>query len=245
MKRLREKLLVLAFIYMAALTLLPANQAIPVAGDDWKIPDVGMEFVWISDLDCWVGKYEVTNGEYRKFKPDHDSGSYESKSLNGDRQPVAFVTCEDASEYAKWLTGREQQAGRLPAGYRYRLPSGNEWTKFCLCGDNRLYPWGDQMPPKYGNYSGREAGGQWGRIAGYNDGFPVSCPVEQSGMNEWGLYGVGGNVWECTVKQGTDTLEGWRGASWGNNLPVSMQSLCLIANFAAFRYGGFRLILAR
>ena len=171
----------------------------PVSGSDWKIPDIGMEFIWIKALNCWVGKYEVTNGEYRKFKADHDSKDFEGLSLNGNRQPVVLVNYMDVTRYAKWLTEREQKAGRVPSGYCYHLPSEKEWIIFCQCGDNREYPWGNLIPPKYGNYHGQEGAGSYDKIFGYNDGFPVSCPVEKSGENDWGLYGVGGNVWEwCT-----------------------------------------------
>ena len=247
MKRLLEKLLVSALAFVLSLTLLAAEQERPVAGADWKVPEIGMEFVWIKAMECWVGKYEVTNGEYRKFKPDHDSKSYEKQSLNGDRQPVVFVSYEDITGYAQWLTAREQKAGRLPDGYCYRLPSRDEWTTFCQCGDGRLYPWGNSLPPTYGNYSGREAdGGEWARIGGYKDDFPVSCPVEKSGRNDWGLFGVGGNAWECTVKSEPElSFDAWRGASWGNNLPVSLQSRCRFVCFDPSRYCGFRLILSR
>lgn len=207
----------------------------PVVGNDWKIPDIGIEFVWIKALNCWVGKYEVTNGEYRKLIPNHDSKSYEGNSMNGDRQPVVYVNFDDAAKYAAWLTERERKAGRLPADYRYRLPAKNEWTTFCLCGDNREYPWGKSMPPKYGNYSVND------------DGFTVTCPVEKSGMNDWGLYGVGGNAAECTVKSGADlSFAGWRGGSWFADDSNSMRSLYSHNRSESVRInlGGFRLVLA-
>ncbi len=28
----------------------------PMAGKDWTVPDVGMEFIWIPAMKCWVGK---------------------------------------------------------------------------------------------------------------------------------------------------------------------------------------------
>lgn len=59
-----------------------------------------MAFVWIPSLKIWVGKYEVTNGEYRKMKPSHDSKAYEGHSLNGDRQPVVYMNFDDAKEFA-------------------------------------------------------------------------------------------------------------------------------------------------
>ena len=205
----------------------------PVLGNDWAIPDIGMEFVWIKALDCWVGKYEVTNGEYRKYKADHDSKDY----FNGNRQPVVYVNYDNATEYAKWLTERERKA--IPAGYIYRLPTEKEWTTFCQCGDNREYPWGNEWPPKYGNY---------GSMVGYYDDFFETCPVENSGKNDWGLYGVGGNVWECTIKSSSDlSFDAWRGASWCNDYPGDLRS-AYHGVYSALDRGnviGFRLVLSR
>jgi formylglycine-generating enzyme required for sulfatase activity len=211
-------------------------EARPVDGKDWTVPDIRMEFIWIKSLSSWVGKYEVTNGEYRKFKPAHDSKSSGNNSLNDDRQPVTFVNYGDATEYAKWLTETERKSGRLPAGYSYRLPTNTEWTTFCQCGDNREYPWGSSMPPKYGNYG----------LDGYYDSFTATCPVEQSGRNDWGQYGVGGNVWECTVKSSTDlSFDAWRGASWQDSLLANLRSSYRLDNNALGRYSdrGFRLVL--
>jgi formylglycine-generating enzyme required for sulfatase activity len=213
----------------------------------FKVPEIGMEFVWIKALDCWVGKYEVTNDEYRRFRPAHDSKSFGKNALNGGRQPVVYVNFDDATEYAKWLNTQERKAGRLPAGYRYRLPSKNEWTAFAQCGVNRKFPWGDSMPPQYGNYQGQEGVAEFSKILSYNDGFPVTCPVENSGKNEWGLYGVGGNVWECTVKSDSDlAFDAWRGASWSYSSPEYLRTTSPGVNSASNRTygGGFRLVLA-
>jgi tetratricopeptide (TPR) repeat protein len=210
-----------------------------------KIPDTGMEFVWVKALDCWVGKYEVTNEEYRKFKPKHDSKSFGKHSLNSDRQPAVYVNFDDAGEYAKWLNQREQKANRIPPGYRYRLPTRQEWTAFSQCGDDRIYPWGDSMPPKYGNYSGQESASD-NKIDGYNDSFPVTCPVEHSGRNEWGVYGVGGNVWECTVKSASDlSFDAWRGASWSYSIADCLTCTAPGVSSPSYRIHGFgfRLVL--
>jgi len=67
---------------------VPATKAVePVEGQNWTSPATGMEFVWIEQMGLWVGKFEVTNGEYRRKEPRHDSRSYGSRSLNHDRQP--------------------------------------------------------------------------------------------------------------------------------------------------------------
>ena len=142
----------------------PASAKPPAVGKNWTIPDVGMEFVWVEALKLHVATYEVTNGEYLKKDPQHDSQEFSGHSLNGDRQPVVFVSFEDATAYAAWLTERERAAGRLPAGWRYRLPTGDEWLAFAKCGDDREYPWGNEPLPKYGNYHDESGAGGWGKL---------------------------------------------------------------------------------
>lgn len=65
--------------------------------------------------DFYMGKYEVTNGEYRKFKSGHDSKDYEGHSLNSDDQPAVYVSWDDAIAFARWLSDK--------TGKRYRLPT--------------------------------------------------------------------------------------------------------------------------
>lgn len=182
----------------------------PVEGRDWKSPSTGMEFVWVPALKMWVGKYEVTNGEYRRWKPDHNSGEYKGYSLNGDRQPVVRVNFDDAKAYADWLT---QQDRPYLGGARYRLPTEREFMTYCQCGAGREYPWGNNWPPRSGqagNYDDEAEIDPW-RIEGYRDGHVVACDVEKSWENPWGLFGVGGNVWEVCASDKTQTRLG-RGA---------------------------------
>jgi len=219
----------------------------PVPDRWWAVWDVGLEFVWISALECWVGRYEVTNAQYRKFRPDHNSPEYEGYSLDGPDQPVTFEHCEDAVAFAAWLTERERRAGRLPQGFRYRLPTGKEWLCFAQCGDSRTYPWGaDLPPPGEWNYHGQEGAAEdKERLSDHNDGYPVTCQVEESGRNDWGLYGVGGNAWECT----SDKIESHhtlRGASWRHADPDDLR--CAVRHYdpSAPQYRvGCRLVLGR
>ncbi len=177
-------------------------------------PAVKMEFVWIAEIECWVGKYELTNEEYRQYVEEHDSGSYKDVSLNSDRQPVVEVSFHDVAMFAKWLAGKAQAAGQLPSGFTVRLPTDEEWTTFASCGGGREYCWGNAWPPRYGNYETHRYLDQW---EGYSDGFIASCPVERSGRNDWGLYGVGGNVyeWVGAMEVGPGLVErNIRGGSW-------------------------------
>jgi formylglycine-generating enzyme required for sulfatase activity len=229
----------------------PGAVAVPETGKDWTVPEIGMEFVWIRQLNLWVGKYEVTNGEYRRKEPRHDSKAFENHTLNGDRQPVVEVNWDDAVAYAAWLTERERAAGRLPAGMRYRLPTENEFLAYAQCGDGREYPWGSHWPPRNGqagNYSGQESAWR-DRVLGYNDGHPVTCNVEESWTNPWGLYGVGGNVWEICARDAVpgQSFGAWRGASWRDSIRSYAECFlrfdCVASNQC--EGNGFRVVLSR
>ena len=220
----------------------------PVEGQAWTSPAAGMQFVWIPALKLWVGKFEVTNGEYRKQVPDHDSKDYKGHSLNGDRQPVVYVNFDDAKAYAAWLTERDKD--RL-GGIRYRVISEQEWQAAAQCGDGREYPWGNAMPPKWGNYCGQEMAGisaKGNMIPGYTDGFAVTCPVEKSGVNDWELYGMGGNAWECCASDASGSAFGaWRGASWYYYDPDGLRCAYRLDFDGSHRISnrGFRLALSR
>ena len=240
-----------AELHAATPTTAPAASTQPAdSRRDFSL-DLGggvlLEFVWVEQLSMWVGKYEVTNAEYRRFKPDYDCKDYKGRSLNGDRQPAVYVNFDDAKAFIAWIN--QTQRDLLPPGFKVRLPSEAEWLKYAQCGDGREYPWGNQWPPKFGNYCGQETRGFAGdMIAGFDDGSPVTCNVELSGKNEWGLFGVGGNVWESCAADSTGVPFGaWRGGCWRHELPQFLR--CSFRNECpgSFRdYNvGCRLVMSR
>jgi serine/threonine protein kinase len=225
----------------------------PIAKQPWLSPSTGMAFVWIEALGIWVGKYEVTNAEYRKMEAGHSSGDYQSHDLNGDRQPVVLINFDDATAYAARLTQQDRARGALSSNQRYRLPSEAEWQGFAECGDGRKYPWGDTWPPrtgKAGNYCDETTlhSHSIRVVGGYRDGHAVSCDVAESWANPWGLYGVGGNVWEICAKDASGVSFGaWRGASWRDYHEVYLRCsyrYCLGGSPRSSDLG-FRLVLSR
>jgi hypothetical protein len=222
----------------------PTAESGPMRGADWTSPTTGMEFVWLEDLGIWMGRYEAMNGEYRRFLPDHDSGTFEGHDLNGDRQPVVQVAFSEAVAFAAWM---QECDGPFADGMLYRIPSSQEWLDAARAGDDRTYPWGDAMPPQYGNYHDQSGADVWDRIDGYDDGYPATAPVEQSGENPLGLFGMGGNVWEMTSQRGKPkSFAAWRGASWGDSLAALLRCTAQDAGGGDVRsaIGGFRLALA-
>jgi formylglycine-generating enzyme required for sulfatase activity len=186
----------------------------------------------------------------------------------GTTHPVVGVSWYDATAFCAWLTTRERRSGVLPAGASYRLPTDQEWSIAVGLGSEsgttpeekdskvRLYPWGTMWPPPLGagNYCGVEA--KIGSeptglivIEGYNHGYPRTNPVGSFPANKYGLYVMGGNVWQF--------CENWynpekvfrvlRGASWYDFDPER-----ILASFRRLhtpdRRGadaGFRCVLAR
>ncbi len=228
------------------------------------VPQIDMQFVWIEALGIWVGRYEVTNAQYRMFEPEFRSrGTYIDERFDfdtEDRPAVVFnVDSRDhrppdrsaVFPFITWLNEREREAGRLPEGWRYNLPTGEQWTVFAGCGDDRRFPWGNTWPPAYGNYADETAGRHLSRhvgrtISGYDDGHAHTAPVRESGRNDWGLYGVGGNMAEWTLEREGGHYAA-RGGSWAHSVPSMLTIDYRIwvnePSWVNISYLGFRLVL--
>ena len=83
----------------------------------------------------WLGRHEVTNVQYRRFRSDHHSGTYRGHALAGDDHPVVGVNWYEASEFAALLS-RE-------TGERFRLPTEAEWEYAARAGSVTARYWGD------------------------------------------------------------------------------------------------------
>ena len=100
-----------------------------VEGEKWASPATGMEFVWIPQMGMWVGKYEVTNEEYRRKEPGHDSGSYEGHTLNRAPQPVVYVNFYGAKAYAAGLTQQASGGAEVDGTFKVNIkPPVNDFN---------------------------------------------------------------------------------------------------------------------
>jgi formylglycine-generating enzyme required for sulfatase activity len=166
----------------------------------------------------------------------------------GPTHPAVCVTWEDATAFAAWLTHREQAAGTLPKDWTYRLPTSAEWNvAIGLPADNAqdgttetpVYPWGTQWPPPVGagNYSPDLD----------VDPYPYTSPVGSFKANRFGLYDMGGNVWQWCQDyfNNSPDYRVLRGASWRMRDPEDLLSSKVIGNKPdlALPVYGFRLVI--
>lgn len=201
--------------------------------------DVAMEFVRFDQDDIWVGRFEVTNREFRKFKPGHDSGSFRQHSLAGDDQPVVNVSWHEAKAFCDWLNNEYKD--QIPSTYKFRLPSEKEWEQIASCNEDDIaFPWGNDWPPQAGNY---------GIMPDYDDGFPVTCPVMESGKNKLGIYGMGGNVWEWVEDwyDTTQTSKIFKGGAWNQSTATALRITNRNADSPDKQtpYVGFRVVIGK
>jgi formylglycine-generating enzyme required for sulfatase activity len=155
--------------------------------------DEGPQTVVTITRGFWMGRYEVTQAEYQAVMGSNPS--YFKGDLN---RPVEQVSWNDAINYCGKLTERERQAGRLPAGYEYRLPTEAQWEYVCRAGTTTRFSYGDD--PGYS---------QLGNYAWYyaNSGGTTHA-VGLKQPNGWGLYDMSGNVLEWCLDWYASSLSG-------------------------------------
>jgi formylglycine-generating enzyme required for sulfatase activity len=145
----------------------------------------------------WLGKYEVTQGQWKALMDKNPSAFKKS----GDNVPVEEVLWEDAMQFCKRLTERERSEGRLPAGYVYTLPTEAQWEYACRAGTTTPFNTGSNLTRKEANYDDKKSYEE--NTKGKNRG--RTMPVGSFAPNAWGLYDMHGNVWEwCRDSTGGD-----------------------------------------
>ena len=106
--------------------------------------------------------------------------------------PMECVSWVTAVKYCKRLTEFERQAGRLPEGYAYRLPTEAEWEYACRAGttgyfntDAALEPFLDPKESTLKEFA-------------HTGGVPAAVGGDRQ-PNTFGLYDMHGNVAEWTL----------------------------------------------
>jgi formylglycine-generating enzyme required for sulfatase activity len=152
-----------------------------------------------------IGRYPVTNAEYRRFI---DAGGYgdpawwtdagrvdigskqseprfwRDSRFNKPNQPVMGLSWYECAAYCRWLT-RE-------TGTAWRLPTEAEWEKAARGVEGNTFPWGNEFDPTRLN-------GRGPRDRQVCTSTPVG--IYPTGASPFGLLDCVGNVWEwCATR---------------------------------------------
>ncbi|SMP63896.1 Formylglycine-generating enzyme, required for sulfatase activity, contains SUMF1/FGE domain [Neorhodopirellula lusitana] len=159
------------------------------------------------DADFYMGKYEITVGQFRyfcqqsKFQTDNEKKGddynwkrpYKKAKPTAD-QAVLSISWDDANAYCQWLS--------RVTGDRYRLPTEREWEYACRAGTTTAFHTGGQLTKadaNFSNYIGSTEG--LAAISAVSLGTKV---VGSYSPNAFGLYDMHGNAFEWCADVFTD-----------------------------------------
>lgn len=259
--------------FRSAMALVPAGR-FEMGSLQGRADERPLRTVWVDAF--YMDETPIT---YAQFEAYIDAGAarppyYHYESYNRPEQPVTGISWVEAACFLNWQSRREARSpvydfANAPLddyGYPvprirynasgYRLPTEAEFERAARGSSGQLrYPWGDAFSSELANYDMAhgftEGEGRWWRLA----------PVREQFQNDFGLYGLAGNVWEWTNDiyephydesaemnprgPGVGSARTMRGGSWGsphpNDLRVSRR-----ARAAAGHYNydiGFRAVL--
>jgi len=172
------------------------------------------------DKAFWIGTLEITNAQYKLFKPSHDSRFIDQQwkdhttpgyPANLPQQPVIRVSWAEAMDFCKWLSEK--------TGKKFSLPTEAQWEYACRAGSAEAMSFGPAGSDfsKHANLADESikllavrgvnpkpaANANTTmdfvpREAKFNDGQKIVCEVGRYAPNAWGLHDAHGNVAEWT-----------------------------------------------
>ncbi|MBF0564318.1 MAG: SUMF1/EgtB/PvdO family nonheme iron enzyme [Nitrospirae bacterium] len=240
-----------------------------VEGSTYTDPITGMEFVFVKGgcyqmgdtfgdgddderpvhevcvNDFWIGKYEVTQGQWMKVMGNNNPSS--SKKV--DNYPVETVNWDDVQEFITKLNRQTDE--------KYRLPTEAEWEYAAREGGKqvRFATGTDRINSGIANFdASTEYKESYSDAGKYRK---ETTPVGSFMPNGLGIYDMSGNVWEWVediysadayrnhkrdnpIYTGNDSIRVLRGGSWSDR-PRGVRVFSRRARVRRSPYVGFRL----
>lgn len=201
-----------------SLTLIPAGQFV-MGSNDGDTDEYPPSVVTI-EQPFWMGTIEVSNAQFARFDPGHDSRYYDQRwkdhttpgyPANLPEQPVIRITWQQAQAFCNWLSEL--------TGETVSLPTEAQWEYAARAGTNTDFSYGD-LNSDFSGYANM-ADASTSRLvvqginpqpvhnpdarsdylpkdARYNDGHTLVANTGSYKPNAWGLYDMHGNVAEWT-----------------------------------------------
>lgn len=176
------------------------------------VNSLGMKFVPVAGTKVLFGVWDTRVQDYEVFAKETKREWPKPSFQQEPTHPVVDVSWEDAKAFCAWLSRKE--------GQTYRLPKDAEWSAAVGLSeegggtpkekDGKVagYPWGPAWPPPRGV-------GNYASLSGVDD-FLKTSPMGSFAANQYGLYDMGGNVWQWCEDwhDANRTYRVLRGGSW-------------------------------
>jgi len=192
------------------------TKTVTLAQDKDFIAACGMPMVWIPTGSFWAAKYPMMQSEFEAV------AKYNPSNFRNPNRPVETISWDNAVAFCDKLTDYERKAGKLPAGFKYSLPTESQWSAFSADADI------DQAATSRAN-----------SLSSTQD-------VGYSEPNKYGIYDSLGNVWEWCLDavddQGNHSLRGGSWLSSTDNFPSADTRIVAVPKNAD-RFTGFRVVL--
>jgi len=169
----------------------------------------------VIDQAFWIGRFEVSNRQYRCFDPEHNSGletgevyqfgdDERGQRLNRPEQAVVRVSWHQAMAFCAWLSNK--------TGLRFSLPTEAQWEYACRANSTSPLWYGtvnDDFSAAANLSDATHYTVDYPHVptaippwrpadTRFNDGWRVSAAVGTFQANPWGLFDMHGNVAEWT-----------------------------------------------
>lgn len=174
------------------------------------------------DEPFWIGVCEVSNAQYARFDPSHDSHVEPKQAyqfgvhgypMDRPEQPVVRVSWERAKAFCRWLSEE--------TGLQVDLPSEAQWEYAARAGSDRPF-WFGGLDDDFGDFANladvnirkfasnpytvdqaypnaTKYDDYMPRESRYDDGMLLTCEGGRYKPNPWGLCDMHGNVAEWTT----------------------------------------------
>ena len=237
------RLVVLAMLsFIGLTTVIGQVKESDYSAESPFINSLGMKFVPAGTPGVLFSAWNTRVKDYQAFCTASQRDWLKPFFEQGPTHPAVDVSMDDAIAFCQWLTEKEIKEGILKPNQTYRLPTDAEWSKAVGLEESAdgtpeeksfkikdEYPWGKGYPPPLdaGNYNRKGDGNDTSKQSDLDgtDGYSFTSPVGAFKPNRYGLFDMGGNVWQwCQDRFGSkadanDRYRVLRGGSWFSPKP--------------------------